>query len=797
MLTLQCPGCGKAVAAVSGGDPVAHCPFCSCVLVPSGEETCGNEPPTRLNTSLPELSFLSPPRQPGELGWLGPYRILKLIGSGGMGIVFQAEDTDLERRVALKVMHNEAARDPVSCQRFLREARMTAAVHSDYIINIHQVGQHNDRPFFAMELLHGETLAARLHRGDRPNTAQFLDLALQIARGLEAAHEAGLIHRDIKPGNIWLETKDEVRRRKDEQSKDRSDSSFLLHPSSFQRAKILDFGLARPAEDTRILTRVGMAVGTPAYMSPEQAEGKEVDGRSDLFSLGCVLYEVASGEPPFPGSSVFAVLTAVAFRDPRPLAEVNPSLPKELAELVMRMLAKKPEERPASASAVVEALEAITDAHPELQLATRSGRKSGSIVAAPLPWRRRRRLAILAGLAGIAGILAILFVFRGWLFHSGGHSSRSTAQGVTSDTILLGMSAPFTGPANELGRSLQVGIQTWINHINDEGGITGRKLSLIALDDEYEPERAIANMRELAEEYKVFAFIGNVGTPTAVKTVPYVLQKRMLFFAPFTGADLLRRTPPDRYVFNYRASLAEETAAAVNYLMRAKKIQSHQIAVFAQEDSYGHSGFRGVERVLRKHGHSREQILRVGYPRNTIQVERAAQQIIQHREIRAVVMVPTYRPAARFVQRVKDARKDVLFTSTSFVDCDALATELTQLGPEYAEGVIVTQVVPPVDSHASTVLKYREMLRRYHPSEKANSVSLEGYLSAALLTEGLRRAGEELTTETLIDALESIHHLDLGIGVSLRFGPSEHQASHQVWGIIVNRSGRYQALELD
>jgi ABC-type branched-subunit amino acid transport system substrate-binding protein len=339
-------------------------------------------------------------------------------------------------------------------------------------------------------------------------------------------------------------------------------------------------------------------------------------------------------------------------------------------------------------------------------------------------------------------------------------------------------------------------MQTWISQVNDTGGIAGRRLELIALDDGYEPDRALDNVRELADEYTVFAFMGNVGTPTAEKTLPVILQKKMLLFCPFTGAGLLRPVPPDRHVFNYRASLEEETAAAVRYLV-GRKIRPEQIAVFAQEDSHGDAGFHGVARALGKYGRYPEQILRVGYRRNTVHVERAAQEIIAHKEIRAVVMVPSYRPAARFIGRVREVSKDVLFTSTSFVDSESLAAELVDMGPEYAEGVMVTQVVPPLQSHSSMVGKFCKMLRRYHPSETPSSVSLEGYVTGALLSEGLRRAGEELTTETLIDALESIHDLDLGIGVRLGFSRSKHQASHKVWGILLERSGRYRPVDVD
>src|SRR5262249_48852125 len=250
--------------------------------------------------------FLDPPRQPGEIGWLGAYRVVKVLGQGGMGVVFQAEDTHLQRFVAVKVMSAEAARDPAPRKRFLREARLTARLHPDHVVTLHQVGELNDMPFLAMEMLQGETLAAWLRRGQRPTPAQVLDVGLQVARGLEAAHAVGLIHRDIKPSNLWLES-----------------------PSG--RVKLLDFGLARLSQDASPLTQVGTVVGTPAYMAPEQAEGGVLDGRSDLFSLGCVLYELATGEPPFTGATTFAIMAAMAVREPPSLRSVNPAVPAALS----------------------------------------------------------------------------------------------------------------------------------------------------------------------------------------------------------------------------------------------------------------------------------------------------------------------------------------------------------------------------------------------------------------------------------------------------------------------------------
>src|SRR5262249_33785654 len=249
----------------------------------------------------------------------------------------------------------------------------------------------------------------------------------------------------------------------------------------------------------------------------------------------------------------------------------------------------------------------------------------------------------------------------------------ATAPGASETEIVLGMSAACSGQAKELGRGMKLGMETYFQHVNENGGVNGRKIRLVALDDGYEPSKALPNMKLLHDEHKVFAVIGNVGTPTAAVTIPYALDKKMLFFRAFTGSGILRKVPPDRYVFNYRASYAEETAAMVSYLIEVKKLKPEQIAVFAQKDAYGDAGFAGVAKALRKHSRDQEKILRVGYERNTVKVDEAVQEILKHQdEVKAIIMVPTYQPAERFIQRLKHDTFEGTFLNVSFVGSEAL-----------------------------------------------------------------------------------------------------------------------------
>jgi branched-chain amino acid transport system substrate-binding protein len=374
----------------------------------------------------------------------------------------------------------------------------------------------------------------------------------------------------------------------------------------------------------------------------------------------------------------------------------------------------------------------------------------------------------------------------------------SPVRGVTDQEIRFGMAAPFSGSAKELGRQMKLGIDTAFNRVNDAGGVEGRMLKLIAADDGYEPTRTADAMKQLYEKDQVFGIIGNVGTPTAVVAVPYALERRMLFFGAFTGANVLRHDPPDRYIFNYRASYAEETDAVVRYLVKLRRIPPRQIAVFAQQDTYGDSGFAGVAKAVRSLGASDAAIVRLNYKRNTVDVDDALNQLkLQKPPIKAVVMVATYRAAARFIEKTHDLSPGMIYTNVSFVGSTALADELMLLGPRYATGVIVTQVVPAVSGYSSAVLEYKNALAKYFPGEAPDYVSLEGYVAANVLIQGLKGAGPQLDTEKLIDVLENTRNFDLGLGAQLGFGRAEHQASHKIWGTAIDENGKYQAIELE
>ncbi|WLQ11651.1 ABC transporter substrate-binding protein [Hahella aquimaris] len=370
-------------------------------------------------------------------------------------------------------------------------------------------------------------------------------------------------------------------------------------------------------------------------------------------------------------------------------------------------------------------------------------------------------------------------------------------RGVSENRVALGMSAAFSGGARELGRAMQLGVDVRIREINEKGGIHGRYIELRALDDGYEPAAAHQNVEKFMQPDGVFAMLGNVGTPTAETILPVALKDRTIVFGTFSGAALLRKSPPERYVFNYRASYEDETSALIRYFIEEQDVDPRMIAVFYQDDGYGQDGLKGVEDALSDYGVRPHEIAKFSYQRNTAQIEGAAQGMLSRlSDIQAVVAISTYTASARLTKRLRQAGFTGPFANVSFVGARALAEQFKELGMEYGEGVVVSQVVPPFDSYATGVLRYREALSRFYPNEQPDFISLEGYIVATLFFHALEQAGRHFDTESLVDTLESFDGVDLGIGETISFHASDHQGSHRVWGTQLNRDGAFEAVRL-
>ena len=357
-LTQVLAGSTSAGPPTTGGTGLSHLITRLVGLVPDSRSAAGAT--SGVDEDDAGFPFLGQPAAPGELGRLAGYRVVRLIGRGGMGYVFRAVDEQLGRAVGLKVLRPKANRDQSARSRFLHEARAMAAVRHDHIVVVYQVGEAAagdpgspavappggpGTAFLAMELLDGLSLQAWMRANRRPPVAVAVRIAREATAGLAAAHARGLIHRDVKPSNLWLQAPPEW------------DNDPPADPAALGvagRVKVIDFGLAGPVDDADLASGCG---GTPAYMAPEQFAGRPPDARSDLFALGCVLYELCTGEHPFPGRA--RGRPGDPDPDPTPARDLNPAVPTALSRLIGRLLAADPAARPATAADLARELAEI------------------------------------------------------------------------------------------------------------------------------------------------------------------------------------------------------------------------------------------------------------------------------------------------------------------------------------------------------------------------------------------------------------------------------------------------------
>lgn len=460
----ECCGCQQAILRTATGDstfpelvehidqhqPAKQSAYWSVVKAAQNDSPFATTlitPPPRDLSNL-KLDFLSPPSDPAYLGRLDHFDIARVIGRGGMGIVFEGFDSHLRRSVAIKVLDPQLQGNDVAKQRFCREARAAASIAHEHVVAMHNVAKSDGKsvPYLVMQLVHGESLEARLAKEGRLPVKDVLRIGMQTAAGLAAAHAQNLVHRDIKPGNILLE-------------------------GSSGRVKLTDFGLARMTEDIK-LTQTGFVTGTPMYMAPEQALGEHPDERADLFSLGAVLYEMATGKPPFSAPTVLGVLKKIAEEAPPPLRQVCPELPETAAVLIEQMLAKKPAGRPVSAAAIAEAFAVILTGFGPLsplqvpavaeEAACEAVQAAMSQSGQTVCQRRRTIMRIVYSLAGaVAGIALTLAIAipmlqqtsetnRSRVHQNAGDSDtnpRSGERGYAPIAVLSGNAGPVWGVA--------------------------------------------------------------------------------------------------------------------------------------------------------------------------------------------------------------------------------------------------------------------------------------------------------------------------------------------------------------
>ncbi|MGH6803383.1 MAG: ABC transporter substrate-binding protein [Methyloceanibacter sp.] len=381
-------------------------------------------------------------------------------------------------------------------------------------------------------------------------------------------------------------------------------------------------------------------------------------------------------------------------------------------------------------------------------------------------------------LKAVLALAAIVTLNLGWIL------AARADPGVFDDRIVFGQSAALKGPAAALGLGMREGILAAFQEANAAGGVHGRRLDLISYNDDYEPEMAIASTKRLIEEDKVFALIGEVGTPTSKSVQPIATEQGVPFIGPFTGADFLR-DPSLTNVVNVRASYREETEAWIKHL--TTDLGLSRIAILYQDDSFGRAGLEGVTKALEKRGLA--LVAEGTYMRGTTAVKRALL-AIRKGHPQAVVIVGAYKPSAEFIQLARMLKLDAVFVNISFVGAKALADEL---GPE-GEGVVVTQVVPlPDDVSIPLVASYQRALKA-NPNAEPGFVSLEGYVVGRLVVEALNRLGNSVTRSGLLSTIRDMGVLDLG-GITLSYGPGDNQGMDKVFLTVIQADGTFKAVD--
>ena len=352
----------------------------------------------------------------------------------------------------------------------------------------------------------------------------------------------------------------------------------------------------------------------------------------------------------------------------------------------------------------------------------------------------------------------------------------SQAAPTFAQDIVLGQSVALTGPAQELGKEMQLGAKTYFDSVNAAGGVRGKKIVLRTLDDGYEPPRAEANTKKFVEDGDVLALFGYVGTPTSAASIPVASKAKIPFFGAFTGAELLR-TPMNRYVFNVRASYFDETEAIVRQMTQSGVTR---IAVFHQNDSYGQAGLAGVERALTKR--NLQVVAKATVERNSTDVSAAVATMLAAKP-EVIIMVSAYSSCAEFIKQVKAKDLPTRFVNVSFVGTKPLAKAL---GAD-ADGVMISQVMPPPTANKfPVVVEYQKALKAAGVTDFSYT-SLEGYIAAKVLVEALRRGGDA-SRDALIKSLENLRNLEMG-GFNVSFGPDNHNASTFVELTVLNKKG--------
>jgi len=391
-------------------------------------------------------------------------------------------------------------------------------------------------------------------------------------------------------------------------------------------------------------------------------------------------------------------------------------------------------------------------------------------------------------------VLAAVGFLVFFAFYSGNNLQKADSHpeqsaGISGKEILLGSSSALGGHASFLGTQYTHGAIAWFNEVNAAGGIHGRNIRLISYDDEYDPPKTVANTEKLIHDDQVFMLFNFVGTPTSVKIIDIVHENKIPSFGFFTGAEALR-TPFRQFMFHVRASYYSEAEGAVSYFVDT--LGHEKIAVMYQDDAFGKAVLTGVQLAL--HRRDMEIVASDTFIRGTMEVQRAVD-TIRESGADSVIMVGTYSPLARFIKRCLEEEFEPYFHTVSFVGSKAFGAEILEqdIDPSLYERIIVTQVVPsPFSEELEAVRTYRETINKHFPQDEPNYVALEGFVNAQILVNALRSSGPDLTRSALINAIENISELDIGIGKPVSFSEFDHSGLEGIYYSRLGEDGTFR-----
>lgn len=486
---------------------------------PSPQPEAGSPTPSPVDPNNP-YPFMDPPEAEGEIGWMSNYRVFRVVGAGGMGVVFEAEDKDLRRRLALKVLRTDLGDDSYR-QRFLQEARLAAQLQSEHIVTIFRVGEWTGPdaqtvPFLAMEFLHGESLEARLARETFLPTREALRYIRQVAEGLRDAHLQNLIHRDIKPANIWLESNSNT--------------------GEFRRVKVLDFGLAKPVNEESSLTHHGMVVGTPSYMAPEQIYGLPCDQRTDLYGLGCLLFKCLCGKTPFQGENTMAVLRATVEAESPDLESVGKTLPRDIIKLLEDLLAKDPDKRLPNAGEVIKRINLIlgdeparSDGHSPIK--EMSTRENSIGLNSKNAQTKNRAIAVISSIGVL--ILAAAYPVISLILR---YSNPPVVPPM--EEVKIGLMFSQTGPSSEQDKPIIDICKAAFKGLLPDNTLLGNRVVLVEKDAQSNPAQYAIAAAHLMETEKVVALFGCTSPPYRRRASEILKSYHGLLFYPSVGEGM-------------------------------------------------------------------------------------------------------------------------------------------------------------------------------------------------------------------------------------------------------------------